>query len=410
MSNIKLILLLAFLFMIGNVSKSYGAEVYQCNTDYTIYIPTTDDYQTATMPPITFYPDIIYNHRVNTNFTCGNATYQFGQDIATTYENIETNIYETKISGGNNAGQIVGYTQEFKFISDSADTWESTFSFDSKRGCTGTVTLYGYINNSWVQVESTNFTTYINYDKIIPDSKINGWKYVVHCTFNSNFTFLRYDNMYEDGYLLNTFRWTIKSSQQQAEDVQNQIEENTRQANGILGTIQNKIDGVVNKIQSVIDGITNLPNLIMDGLKDLLIPDDFTDTLTDNVDDLTDSLGVLGFPLRFVNNCVTTITNNDSMQLEVSVPTIGSPWGTLFPGYHRQNILYFASIKCFTNVGGNTHFSSLLTLFGLNYNSTIVNVVHAFTNLALFFALLRFLISKYNDIFDTDIDVGGDDD
>lgn len=399
----KFIILVGLLCLIVS-RETFASEVYQCNTDYTIYTPTTDDYQTATMPPITFYPDIIYTHHVNSNFTCGNATYKFGQDISTTHEGIETNIYETKISGGNNAGQIVGYTQEFKFVSDSADTWESTFSFDSKRGCTGTVTLYGYINNSWVQAESTNFTTYINYDKIIPDSKINGWKYVVHCTFNSNFTFLRYDNMYEDGYLLNTFRWTIKSSQQQAEDVQNQIEENTRQTNSLLGTIKNGID-------NIITGITNLPQTILNGIHSLFVPDDIQLEFEDIMDTLHDDLGVLALPIDFIHSVCSSITDTTTTVFPVHTPAFKYQNKTIFPAYNRDNIFYFGAMPVFSNVGSSSWFDNLMSKVGINRNMTIMQCIQAIMKLIIFIGIIRYIYNIVYEYYHMDFDdeVGGAD-
>ena len=402
MRNIKLIIILAFLLMIGFYQTAYASETYQLDGEYRIYDLQDNPYQ-VDMPPLTYYPKIInYSNTNYLNMTMGNTSYQLNQTIQV--NDIDSVLLGATLISGTKYGNLGSYTQTYIYLNSDADYYSLNFTLLQKRGGQGWVDVYAYVNNSWVKAESyTDVGTAFNLGTIKPESKVNGWKCVCHWELANRFTLLRPDDTYADGYKFNEFGFIVKDSQQQEEDTQSQIEENTRQTNGILGTIQNKIDGVVNKIQSVIDGITNLPDLIMDGLKDLLIPDDFTELITDNVDDLTESLGVLGFPLRFVNDCVNTITSNDGLQLEVSVPTIGSPWGTLFPGYYRQNILYFSSIKCFTNVGSNTHFSSLLSLFGLNYNSTIVSVVHAFTNLALFFVLLRFLVNKYNDIFDTDI-------
>lgn len=399
----KFIILACFFVLIVS-RETMASESYQCNTDYTIYIPTTDDYQVCNMPPNTFYPDIIYTHRVNTNFTCGNATYQFGQDISTQVDGIYTNIYETKISGGNNAGQIVGYTQEFKFLSDKSDTWESKFYFESKRACSGTVTLYGYINNSWVEVESQSFNTYISYDKIVPDSSINGWKYVVHCTLNSNFTFLRYDDMYADGYTLNQFSWIVRSSQQQQEDTQKSIEENTRNTNTLLGTIKNGID-------NIITGIANLPQTILNGIHSLFVPDDIQDDFEDIMETLHDDLGVLALPIDFIHAVCSAITDTTTTVFPVHTPAFKYDNKTIFPAYDRSNILYFGSLPVFGNVGASTWFDNLMSKVGINRSMTIMQCIQAFMKLIIFIGIIRYIYNIVYEYYHMDFDdeVGGAD-
>ena len=383
MNNVKLIILLAFILMFGLYDNVYASETYQLDSDYRIYDLQDNPYQ-VDMPPLTYYPKIInYTNTNYLNMTMGNTSYQLNQTIQVS--DIDSVLLGATLISGTKYGNLGSYTQIYSYLNTESDYYTFNFTLLQKRGGTGWIDIYAYVNSDWVKVEQySSVGTSFNLGTIKPESKVNGWKAVCHWELTNRFTLLRPDDTYADGYKFNEFSFIVKDSQQQEEDVQSQIEENTRQTNGILGTIQNKIDAVTNKVQSIVDGISNLPSAIMDGLKDLLIPDDFTELITDNVDDLTSSLGVLGFPLRFVNDAVDTINDNDSVELEVSVPSFGSPWGTLFPGYHRSNILYFSNTRCFTYVSSNSQFSNILNMFGLNYNSTIISCVHSFTNFALF--------------------------
>lgn len=407
--SIKLIIIIFILCLCGSYPVK-ADETYQSTTDYVISVPSTSENKVCNMPPITFHPDIIYNHYVHTNFVCGNATYDFGEKISSENDGIYTSIYETKISGGNNAGQIVGYTQEFKFLSTTPDTWESKFYFESKRACSGDVTLYYYKNNEWVQVEKLNFNTYINYDKIVPDANISGWKYVVHCSLNSNFTFLRYDNMYSDGYTLNQFSWFVRSSQQQEEDTQKSIEENTRNTNTLLGTVKNAIDNVKNAIDNVVTGITNLPRLILDGLKELFIPEDFSSTLQDGLEDISDSLGVVGYPIQFINDTLNTIKNTSGESLTIHLPSFKYNGHVIFPSYYRANIFYFGNNLVFSNINLVTPFTQFFNLFGVDCSTvTISQLVKILMRFCTGIALIGAIVNYYNNIFGTNINSGEED-
>lgn len=385
-------------------------ETFQSNSDYIVYNPYTDEYIVCNMPPNTFYPDIIYNHRVNTNFVCGNATYEFGQEISSKNDGIYTNIYETYIQGpstGINGGRIISYTQEFKFLSNNADTWESKFYFESKRACSGDVTLYYYKNNTWVEVEKIDFNTYINYDKIVPDMDINGWKYVVHCSFNNYLPFFRYDNYFADGYTLNQFSWITRSSQQQEEDTQKSIEENTRNTNTILGTVKNAIDNVKSAIDDVVTGITNLPNTILEGLKTLFIPDDFSNTLQNGLEDISDSLGVVGYPIQFINNTLNTIKNTSGESLTVHLPSFSYKGHVIFPSYYKSNIFYFGNNLVFSNVSLVSPFEQFFNFFGVNCSTiTISQLVKILMRFCTGIALIGAIVNYYNNIFGTNINSG----
>lgn len=385
-------------------------EVFQVNTDYNIFIPTSETYRTASMPPNTFYPNMIYSHTVHLNVTCGNAIYQFGQEISTEQDGIYTNVLETKLSGGNNAGQISSYTEEFVFMSDTSDTWESKFYFESKLACTGTITLYAYKNNTWVLIESQNYTTYYNYDDIEPSSGINGWKYVVQCNLNRRFTFFRYDNLYADGYTLNQFTWSVRSSQQQAEDTQNKIEENTRQTNGILGTIKAVIDDIVDKIEDTIDAIAELPNTIMEGLKSLFIPTDFYGDLQSGLEDILDSLGVIGYPITYYIDTLAIIRDTSTESMAVEIPAFYWQDKVIFPRYYRSNIFYFKDVKVFQNVQKTAWLRNFFSSVGINIDTvTIGEMVKTFMGFALFFGLIGFVIRMYNSAFGTDMEDESDD-
>ncbi|MEM0173924.1 MAG: hypothetical protein QXI16_05410 [Sulfolobaceae archaeon] len=410
--SIKLIVIIFILCLCGTYPVR-ADEVYQVNSDYTIYVPNNEEYKVSSMPPNAFYPDIIYSHTVHSNITCGNATYQFGQEISSEYDGIYTNIYETKISGGNNAGQIVGYTEEFQFLSDTSDTWESKFYFESKKACSGTVTLYAYKNNTWVQIESKSFNTYISYDDIVPDSNINGWKYVVHCTLNTNFTFLRYDNLYADGYTLNRFSWIVRSSQQQEEDTQKSIEENTRNTNTILGTVKNAIDNVKNAIDNVVTGIANLPTTILNGLKALFIPTDFYGDLETALNDIVDALGIVGYPISLYTDTCYVVRDTTTTNLSVDVPAFYYKGHTIFPRYHRDNIFYFQNNLVFENVQKTTWMRQFFGMFNADIDTiTIGNLVKTLMSVFMWFGILAFVIRIYNKAFGLDVneDMGGDDD
>lgn len=407
---IKLIVIASIICLTG-VSSVKADEIYQSISDYTIYIPATDERKICGMPPNTFYPYTDYNHQVNTTFTCGNATYNFGQTISSDFDKISTNISEKRLSGGKNVGQIVEYTQEFKYISDVSDTWETAFNFNSKVLCQGDITLFYYKNNSWVQVEKRNFNTYVTWGKAVPDSDVNGWKYVVHCKFNTNLVFLGAG--YHNGYPLNQFSWRVRSSSQQQDDIQKSIEENTRHTNTLLGTIKDAIDTVKDAIDNVVDGIVNLPDLILDGLKDLFIPSDFSSTLQDALADISDSLGVLGYPIQLLNDTLSTIINTFGESLTIHVPSFKYQGHVIFPGYFKSNIFYFGNNLVFANVDLVTPFTQFFDIFGIDCATvTIGDFVKTLMRFLAGIGLIFAIIHYYNNIFGTNIDVeeGGEED
>lgn len=395
---LKLIIMIFTLCLCGT-SNAKADAIYQSSTDYKVYIPGADTYKICSMPPNTFYPYFAYSHNVYTNFVCGNATYNFGQEIVSKNAELYTNISETKISGGNNIGQIVDYTQEFKFVSDQADTWESEFAFSSKLLCKGDITLYFYKNNSWQQVEKRNFNTYVTWGKVVPDANISGWKYVVHCKLNINFDFL-IGNTYEGGYTLNQFSWQIKSSKQQEGDIQKSIEENTRNTNSILGTVKDAIDNVVS-------GIVNLPGKILNGLKDLFIPADFTSTLKSGLENISDSLGVFGYPIQLISDTLNTVINTSGDSLTVHVPQFTYKEHVIFPGYYKSNIFYFGNNLVFTNVNLVTPFTQFFDIFGIDCSTiTIGGFIKIFMRFLTGIGLITAMVHYYNNIFGTDVDSG----
>lgn len=413
----KPIIITSIILCLSVASPARADDVYQSNTDYTIYIPDTGEYKICDMPPNTIYPYVGYSHQVNTNFICGNATYNVGQKITSKFDDIYTSIFATKISGGNKSGQIVDYTQEFKFNSSDADCWQSEFAFKSKLLCTGDVTLYYYKNNNWVRAEKRNFNTNITWPKIVPDAAINGWKYVVHCTLNINFDFLSPDNTSEDGYTLNQFTWRVKSSQQQQDDIQKSIEENTRNTNNLLGIVKNAIDNVKNAIDNVknaiddvVTSIANLPNIIFNGLKDLFIPIDFTNTLQDGLNDISDSLGVLGYPIQLLSSTLNTIINTSGESLSFNLPSFNYQGHVIFPGYIRSNIFYFGNNLVFANVNLVKAFTQFFDIFGIDCATvTISQFVKIIMRFLTGLGLISAIIHYYNNIFGTNIDVEGED-
>lgn len=398
---LKLIIIIFTLCLSGR-SIANADEIYQSNTNFKVYIPGSDTFKILSMPPNTFYPYFGYSHQACTNFSCGNANYNVCQEIVSKNFELYTNISETKISGGSDIGQIVDYTQEFKFVSDKSDTWESAFAFSSKLLCKGDITLYFYKNNSWQEVEKRNFNTYITWGKVVPDTSINGWKYVVHCKLNINFDFLN-GNTYEDGYTLNQFSWQIKSSTQQQDDIQKSIEENTRNTNTILGTVKDAIDNVVS-------GIVNLPVKILNGLKDLFIPSDFTNILQNALEDISDSLGVFGYPIQVLSDTLNTVINTSGESLTVHVPQFTFKDHVIFPGYYKANIFYFSNNLVFTNVNLVTPFTQFFDIFGIDCATvTIGQFVKILIRFLSSIALITSIIHYYNNIFDTNIESGEED-
>lgn len=395
--HFKLIIITFTLFFFGT-SPVKADEIYQCNSDYTIYNPTTDDTNVCNMPPNTFYPYTTDSHQVYTTCVCGNSTYKFGQKITSEYDKIYTNISETKLSGGSDKGQIVEYTQEFKFVSDNADSWQTEFNFNSKILCSGDITLYYYKNKSWYQVEKRSFNTYVYWGKAVPDAGINGWKYVVHCKFDIKFDFLGAG--YDNGYTLNLFSWQVKSSQQQQDDIQKSIEENTRHTNTLLGAIKNAID-------DIITGIANLSNTILDGLKDLFIPQDFSSTLKNGLEDISDSLGIFGYPIQLINDTLGTVIDTPGESLTVHVPSFNFKGHIIFPEYYKKNIFYFGNNLVFTNVNLVPSFTQFFSVFGINCATVTISefvktLMRFLTGIALIFAIIHY----YNNVFGTNIEVG----
>lgn len=389
---------------------AYGDETYTLDSTYYFYDSSSNTYS-FDMPVERIYPHTNYGNPVVSNVTLGATQYQLTQSVEESDTLDNSTVLGSTVITGTRQGWMSGYKQTFKYLNPDYDKYQLHFNINQRRGGITVAKIYYYSDNGWVlaytdNVDSASYST----GDIGVEFDIRGWMVEVEYTFNSGFAFLRADDQYSDGYRLNDFAILIKDSQTQAEETQDKIEENTRNTNTILGTVKNAIDNVKIAIDNVVTGIANLPTTILNGLKDLFIPDDFTSLLTDNISDLTDSLGFLGFPLAFINDLVTTIIDSDSLVMAVSVPSIGSPWGTLFPGYTRSNILYWVNYSCFSNLGNSSMFSNLLSILGLNYNSSIVSVIHSFTNIALFLALLRLAVNKYNDIFGADLDAGGDDD
>ena len=399
-----------------------GAYPVKADDDYTLQsvysvepFSGTSIMPQISMPEVNIYPTVSSSPVENTLVLTDTTRYLLTEQLR--YEESLHNTYITpSVIQGTRDGYITAYAQRIIYTNTESDMYEAHLNIVESKGGSGVVTIYAQKNDEWVQVAVDNFENTYSTGDLVPSSAITGWRFDVVYTLNNRFRFFN-PNYYVNGYKLNSIGFNIVSPTDEQQEALNDIKENTSRTNGLLGTIKtaidnikNVIDDVKNAIDDVISAIADLPDTILNGLKELFIPDDFTSLLTDNINDLTDSLGFLGFPLAFVNDLITTVVNADSLVLAVSVPTIGSPWGTLFPGYTRSNILYWVNYKCFNNLGSSTMFSNLLSILGLSYNSSIVSVIHSFTNIALFLALLHLAVNKYNDLFGTDIDAGGDDD
>ena len=169
MRNIKLIIILAFLLMIGFYQTAYASETYQLDGEYRIYDLQDNPYQ-VDMPPLTYYPKIInYSNTNYLNMTMGNTSYQLNQTIQV--NDIDSVLLGATLISGTKYGNLGSYTQTYIYLNSDADYYSLNFTLLQKRGGQGWVDVYAYVNNSWVKAESyTDVGTAFNLGTIKPNS------------------------------------------------------------------------------------------------------------------------------------------------------------------------------------------------------------------------------------------------
>lgn len=398
----KFIILSVFLIIIVS-RETFASEQYKIEGDYRIYDLQDNPYQ-VDMPPLNFFPNIIgYSNTNYLNLTMGNTTYQLNQTIKC--NDFNDVYFGATLISGTKYGNLGSYTQTFSYLNTDSDYYSFYFALQQIKGGQGWVDLYANIDGSWVKAETySNVGTSFTIDTVLPENKINGWRCVCHWELTNRFTLLRPDDTYADGYKFNQFSMIVKDSQQQADDVQDKIEENTRQTNGLLGTIKIGID-------NVITGITGIPQAIADKLEELFVPTDIYYTLESGAEDIIDSLGVLGYPLDFYVKTMQICRDVDTQSMPVEIPAIYYNGHTIFPRYYRSDIFYFRDMPVFTNVQKTTWMRQLLGTVGIDMDTvTIGQFVKKIMNIVLFFGLVRFFAFIFDCIFGTDVEEAVEDD
>lgn len=66
-----------------------------------------------------------------------------------------------------------------------------------------------------------------------------------------------------------------------------------------------KLGDITNKISSIGELIESIPDIILDGIYDLIVPSDMSSKFNGYIDDLLDSMGILGFPFEFAMGLCT---------------------------------------------------------------------------------------------------------
>ena len=392
LNNFVLIFLISVFFIFEQCKAS---DYYSVDSDFTVYIGATDSTNVYSLPPLRFVPNVTRVTSNLLNVTVGNANYEFKQSVSVQSGNIFNNyiVYSTKISGGNNAGQVLSYRQIFTYFSSDSDLFQLNFGISERRAGSGSIELQAY-NGEWVSIETLEFSGNYNSGSILPNSNIQGWRYIVNYTLNNPWTLLRYDDVYTDGYILNEFTFTVKNSQEQQ---QNSLDE-----------LNNKVEQSNNLLTNIFNAISNIVDNILDGLYNLFVPTNFYNDLQSGIEDILDSLGILGYPLTFINDTFDIIKNTSTEDLTVDIPAIYYKNEIIFPHYHKDNIFYFKNIPVFSNVEKTDWLANFFRYIELDVNTlTIGDLVKTIMLFTIFVGMIRFIISIYNSMFGTDLG-GGD--
>ena len=173
--------------------------------------------------------------------------------------------------------------------------------------------------------------------------------------------------------------------------------------------MKSAIDNIKTAIDNVVTSIVNLPDKILNGLKTLFIPADFTTTLQEAFEDISNSLGIFGYPIQLLSDTLKTVKNTSGESLAVHVPSFNFNGHVIFPAYHKSNIFYFGNNLVFSNVNLVKSFTQFFDLFGVNCASVTIGqltkvLMRFLTGIGLIFAIIHY----YNNVFGTNIDVGGE--
>lgn len=406
--SIKLIILICILTMCG-VYPVHAEDNYTLNSVYFIEDYSGNNTLQIPMPQETIYPHMSSSAVNQTIVLTSTTTYQLTEQIR--YEDSLYNTYLTPTAlQGAQTGYITSFSQRITYTNTSSDTFQASLHIIESRGGSGSVTIYFQKNGEWVQGPVDNFENTYNSGDLITETEITGWRFDIRYNLTNRFAILL-PNSYQNGFKLNSFGLTITSSADEQAQTLNDIKDNTSHTNSLLGTIKNAIDSVVSKVEDVIDAIADLPDTILQGLKDLFIPTDFAGTLQDGVDEILESMGVIGYPITFIRELYTTIRDTSATSMVVDIPALYYKGHVIFPNYHKGNIFYFTNIKVFDNVQKTSWLVSYFSDIGLDAsNVTIGQCVQTFMHIWLFIALIGMLIRFYNNIFGTDVGEVDEDD
>ena len=360
------------------------------------------------MPQETIYPHLSSSAVNQTLVLTSTTTYTLAEQIRYEEGMHCTYITPTVVQGAQ-TGFVTAWSQRITYTNTDSDTFKANLHVIESRGGTGTVTIYFQKNGQWVEGAIDNFENTYNSGDLLPDTSITGWRFDIRYTLNSRFNFLN-PNTHSNGYKFNSFELLITSSADQQAETLNDIKENTNRTNGLLGIIKDVIDDIVDKIGDTIDAITELPTEIMNGLKSLFIPTDFYGDLQSGLEDIIDSLGIIGYPITYYTDTLAIIRDTNTESMAVEIPAFYWQGKVIFPRYYRSNIFYFKDTLVFENVQKTSWLRNMFGSVGLDIDTvTIGEMVKTFMGFALFFGLIGFVIRMYNSAFGTDMEDDSDD-
>lgn len=149
-------------------------------------------------------------------------------------------------------------------------------------------------------------------------------------------------------------------------------------------------NSTISEIKNVADLVKSIPDLLLDGLYSLFVPDDLDGTMEDYIDNLLDSMGILGFPFELALYQIQAISNYNPN------PVINIPKAD-FNGYTVIQAQQFDMSTI-----GNMYIST--------FDMLLINIVRMCTSLLLIYSIANISKSILYDlgiIKDKNDDVGG---
>ncbi|MBR4418691.1 MAG: hypothetical protein IKT33_01655 [Clostridia bacterium] len=126
------------------------------------------------------------------------------------------------------------------------------------------------------------------------------------------------------------------------------------------------------EVKSIGDLVKSVPTLILDGIYDLFVPSDLSDTMEGYINELLDSMGILGFPFELAYYQLNAISNYNP-DATIKIPSVKFMDSVIMPEYSFN-----------LNTIGSIQISSL--------NMSLIAIVRMLTSLLLIYSIAN--ISK----------------